>query len=558
MKLQVKYFQLIKEEKKRVEFRLYDEKRQKLKVGDIVEFQEIGSDSVIHCEVEAIYIYSDFQSAILNSEIDTQEATSLEKDLQEIYSPEEIKKYGVCALKIKLISEEVMKQPASITIRDKEYITTVTELILKDEGLTDAELAPLSFMSNLKVLKINRAKLADYNVLASLSTLEHLKIINYEKQEILDLSPLQTLKNLEYLRLTTWSEETEDRFDPYIFERPVLDMDLFPLSDLTRLKSLHLSTYFNIRDLSALTCLTNLTELDLASWAIIYYSYEDGDQIVDLSPISKLQKLKDLSLSKFFIIDFEPLLNLTSLEVLYLYDCNFDDVELLGKMSTLKKLFLEGNPVGELSDLGHLQNLEVLNADSCGIRDLSPIKDLKKLRALSIGGWNKIGDLSPVSQLSNLEYLNLWGNDFDFFEDEDTEDFEEEDYQTRGKFLDLTPLSKLTKLQDLTLVETRVKDISPLQNLKALESLILSENNIEDISVLSHLTKLTQVWIDGNPIEDSSPLRNLPDLEELWLGTQDNSYDDNEQGTFHERRRQQAKAVKFLDRVSDLVIEDKD
>lgn len=109
---------------------------------------------------------------------------------------------------------------------------------------------------------------------------------------------------------------------------------------------------------------------------------------------------------------------------------------------------------------------------------------------------------------------------------------------------DLTPLSKLTNLQELSLVENRVTDLTPLSNLTNLQSLNLSKNQITDISSIANLTKLggnfgalnlkdNQItdltplsglkdlqWLSlgGNPIEDITPLETLPNLNMWMLG----------------------------------------
>lgn len=59
MGLQDKYFDFIKSGTKRLELRLYDEKRQKIKLGDTIRFKNSRGE-ILRCRVEALHLYPDF------------------------------------------------------------------------------------------------------------------------------------------------------------------------------------------------------------------------------------------------------------------------------------------------------------------------------------------------------------------------------------------------------------------------------------------------------------------------------------------------------------------
>lgn len=61
MGLQDKYFNFIKHGTKRLELRLYDEKRQKIRLGDLIRFKKSNGE-ILRCRVEALHIYPDFAS----------------------------------------------------------------------------------------------------------------------------------------------------------------------------------------------------------------------------------------------------------------------------------------------------------------------------------------------------------------------------------------------------------------------------------------------------------------------------------------------------------------
>ena len=103
-------FLKIREGKKTIELRLYDEKRRKINVGDRIEFEN-GSDpdQKIVANVTALHTYQSFAKLY--------EALPLEKcgyaphevkeasasDMDAYYAPEEQKKYGVVGIEFEIV-----------------------------------------------------------------------------------------------------------------------------------------------------------------------------------------------------------------------------------------------------------------------------------------------------------------------------------------------------------------------------------------------------------------------------------------------------------------------
>ena len=107
MKLTPSAFNAIASGRKTVEMRLCDEKRAKVKVGDIIEFENTDTREMVKCTVTNLSRFSDFfelysrydKTAIGYNENEIASA----KDMYAYYSPEQIKKYGALAIQIKLI-----------------------------------------------------------------------------------------------------------------------------------------------------------------------------------------------------------------------------------------------------------------------------------------------------------------------------------------------------------------------------------------------------------------------------------------------------------------------
>ena len=107
MDLQPKYFDFIKNGTKRIELRLYDEKRQKIQLGDVIEFKKSENEK-IKTEVVGLLryktfteLFEDFDIAILADKSMTKE--ELLDVLSSFFTPEKQAQFGVLGIRLKLI-----------------------------------------------------------------------------------------------------------------------------------------------------------------------------------------------------------------------------------------------------------------------------------------------------------------------------------------------------------------------------------------------------------------------------------------------------------------------
>lgn len=102
-----KYFQKIKNGSKTIELRLYDEKRRKINVGDIIDFENRKDKEIIKTQVIKLYIYPNFYELYQNLNKEdmgySKDEIASYKDMEEFYSLESQEKYGVVGIEIKLI-----------------------------------------------------------------------------------------------------------------------------------------------------------------------------------------------------------------------------------------------------------------------------------------------------------------------------------------------------------------------------------------------------------------------------------------------------------------------
>ncbi len=103
MKLNESPFERIKNGTKTVEFRLFDEKRQQIKVGDQIEFSKLPDlQEKLLVDVSQIYRANSFEELFKKLYDDEKEIKRKVESMYQYYSKDKEKEYGVIGIKIKL------------------------------------------------------------------------------------------------------------------------------------------------------------------------------------------------------------------------------------------------------------------------------------------------------------------------------------------------------------------------------------------------------------------------------------------------------------------------
>ena len=143
---------------------------------------------------------------------------------------------------------------------------------------------------------------------------------------------------------------------------------------------------------------------------------------------------------------------------------------------------------------------QVLALTCNAIQSLAGIQVFNQLEQLYIGNAN-FANLEPLAALTKLEFLLLaWG---------------------AQKISDLTPLSGLKALKNLSIEGQQVSDLSALSGLRNLGTLNLSNNLINDASPLANLGNLQELNLSGNALQQAPNLISLSALS--WLYLNDNA-----------------------------------
>ena len=101
-------FESIKNRLKTIEMRLFDQKRKKIQVGDIIKFVKRSNNAdFIFARVKNLYLFNDFKTLYKNFDQSSlgykSQQTARPEDMAQYYSENEIEKYGVVGIEIEVI-----------------------------------------------------------------------------------------------------------------------------------------------------------------------------------------------------------------------------------------------------------------------------------------------------------------------------------------------------------------------------------------------------------------------------------------------------------------------
>lgn len=116
MKLKEGPFYRMKNGVKEIEFRLFDEKRQQIKVGDKIEFSKLPElQEKLVVDVLDLYRANSFKELFLYIYNDEKEAADKAERMRAFYSEDEERKYGVLGIKVKINTDDLLKSIENYT-----------------------------------------------------------------------------------------------------------------------------------------------------------------------------------------------------------------------------------------------------------------------------------------------------------------------------------------------------------------------------------------------------------------------------------------------------------
>ena len=192
--------------------------------------------------------------------------------------------------------------------------------------------------------------------------------------------------------------------------------------------------------------------------------------VTDVAPIAGLKKLKKLKL-QVAAPDLSPVSGLTELTDIEVSDDAVNNVEWMSKLTNLTNVIISGERIASYKGLPSLPNLKRAALYNASPDDLTPL----------------------VEAMPNLTELRLNYN----------------------VIKDLTPLTKLAKLNDLNLYGATVKDFSPLAGCPSLRKMMYYAVKDADFSTLGALTQVTELNGGLTKLDNLDWVANLPNLKKF-------------------------------------------
>lgn len=208
-----------------------------------------------------------------------------------------------------------------------------------------------------------------------------------------------------------------------------------------------------------------LTREDMASLRSVA-----GYRVTSLKGLEYAVNLKELRMMNGDVSDLSPLSGLRQLQNISLYDNKISDLSPLRELNHVAHLDLSMNKITDITSLQSMTALKTLDLSVNFVADPKPLNALTKLVSLDLSD-NFIADFSGLQDMTELEYLNANGN----------------------LFTDLSPFGHLDALLTLNVTNNKVKDLTPVQQLKFL-SVEISNTDITDLSPLETMSTLKVIY----------------------------------------------------------------
>ena len=126
-------------------------------------------------------------------------------------------------------------------------------------------------------------------------------------------------------------------------------------------------------------------------------------KLQDITALSWVSSLTDLSINDTAVSDLTPISNLRGLTHLSFYSTRVADLQPIAELTALRSLNFSLTSVTSIAPLAKLAALQALRMSRSHVADLSPLASLTSIRRLEY--WGPATDLSPIGALTQMEDL---------------------------------------------------------------------------------------------------------------------------------------------------------
>lgn len=259
--------------------------------------------------------------------------------------------------------------------------------------------------------------------------------------------------------------------------------------------------------LEDLVWLPNLTTVSIQSGSI-----------TDLSPLGKLSKLSELSISDTSVSaeDLAFIGALPKLTTLTLTGCGLSSITDLSAATGLKYLDLSNNSIGNISPLSSLKELEYVDLSHNAITTLDVFRGMEKLTELYVS-YNSILSTKPLIACPALTVLDVTSNQLTGLDGLEGITALRTLYASYNQLSDVSALASCGTLGDLDISNNQITDISTLSSLKQLLIFDFSNNQISALPAFDSECPLSSITGTSNSLTSLKELSGLKDLNYVYM-----------------------------------------
>tara|TARA_Y100000385_G_scaffold289529_1_gene359268 strand:- start:1656 stop:4289 length:2634 start_codon:yes stop_codon:yes gene_type:complete len=285
------------------------------------------------------------------------------------------------------------------------------------------DIKPLSIMHRLNEVYLQGTSISDLTPISGLSNIEELNISN---TEIISLEPLSSLRRIRIIKLENTRIDNLSSLESASLRIIYCDNTLVREGEALRFKNTHPKTvviyqsdnlrmWWNNLDDSWKDEFIGMLKLPLSPSNMDLQNMVDTEsiQVIDnpsilnLNPLHKFLRLKELVINSTSITDISPIISLVTIEKLDISKNPISQVNSISELKYIKELLIRNTSVDDLEPISLISGLLKLDMGGTKIKSLKYIARLTKLEELYINN-TRIKSIKPLLQLSNLNYLKCY------------------------------------------------------------------------------------------------------------------------------------------------------
>jgi hypothetical protein len=418
---------------------------------------------------------------------------------------------------------------------------------LEELDVSSSALKSLGVVSGFKNLRSLNADNTAITRVDPLKNLEQLEVLKISHTAVTSLEPLNGLPELKRIYWDGNGDLTVDK--DHKRKEAIRYMENNPGSLVIFASEELLSGWTNLEEpwkniaRSVASLSEEPTREELHALLQVEEIFIDSLPVTTLKPVASLYNLKKLSLRGTRVEDFSPVGEALELEYLDVSNTSLPSLEFTRTLKKLTEFRMENTPVDDLTPLVELEELRFVYADGSEIseKDVMHVREQNpdcfivfKTEALT-NWWKdipspwksyftanyKINSTPTKEQVHKLFYLE----ELEVKDDRDIASLDPVTDMTNLKKIifvnlnagNLSALSVLEDLEELTCTGMPVNDLAPLGDLKNLEYLDLENTSVVALDPLENLPHLRHINASGTQVKDLKPLSGQRYLESVQI-----------------------------------------